>query len=583
MITQDRLSKLRRSFQPIMLLALVGLGVIAIATAWVRNTTPWGVTFIAGVLILPSIAIARLDPASLLTRHITSSTLMALVGLMVFVMAGTHLQIDMHMLFFAALAITAGWACWSSILVASSVIAAHHLALNVVYPLAVFPNGAEYTRVVLHAVVVLAEAGVLMLAARQLTLALSASEQAIQQAEESATVQRHVEQVAQQGRGFELFRQKSLADIVTRFREILGQIERSVQEEAASVARTAQLLNEISAQSLHQAGLAQTSASNTSEAVVAISTGAEELTASMAEIAMSADQARVRIANMSEAARISRREVEGLAGIADRIGTVVGLIKAVADQTNLLALNATIEAARAGEAGKGFAVVAAEVKALAGQTGRAADEIVVQIGAIQGAASQTVGSVQTIAGGIGEIEELAQAIAVAVRQQQAATAEVSQTIARVAQDSAQTRSSAAEVTAATRETQTHADLALSASQTLEGVARTLTRSVAAFAVDVTADLTERRKALRVRVDETVTASIHGRSRKVRVLDLSDQGACIAIEGGLTIGEQVMLEWTEGASINATVMWTSPAAVGLKLARSIEHPVLIQSRLSDMAA
>jgi methyl-accepting chemotaxis protein len=583
MITQERLSKLRRSFQPIMLLALVGLGVIAIATAWVRNTTPWGVTFIAGVLILPSIAIARLDPASLLTRHITSSTLMALVGLMVFVMAGTHLQIDMHMLFFAALAITAGWACWSSILVASSVIAAHHLALNVVYPLAVFPNGAEYTRVVLHAVVVLAEAGVLMLAARQLTLALSASEQAIQQAEESAAVQRHVEQVAQQGRGFELFRQKSLAHIVTRFREILGQIERSVQEEAASVARTAQLLNGISAQSLHQAGLAQTSASNTSEAVVAISTGAEELTASMAEIATSADQARVRIANMSEAARISRREVEGLAGIADRIGTVVGLIKAVADQTNLLALNATIEAARAGEAGKGFAVVAAEVKALAGQTGRAADEIVVQIGAIQGAASQTVGSVQTIAGGIGEIEELAQAIAVAVRQQQAATAEVSQTIARVAQDSAQTRASAAEVTAATRETQTHADLALSASQTLEGVARTLTRSVAAFAADVTADLTERRKALRVRVDETVTASIHGRSRKVRVLDLSDQGACIAIEGGLTIGEQVMLEWTEGASINATVMWTSPAAVGLKLARSIEHPVPIQSRLSDMAA
>jgi len=133
------------------------------------------------------------------------------------------------------------------------------------------------------------------------------------------------------------------------------------------------------------------------------------------------------------------------------------------------------------------------------------------------------------------------------------------------------------------ETQTHADLALSASQTLEGVARTLTRSVAAFAADVTADLIERRKDLRVRVDETVTASIHGRSRKVRVLDLSDQCACIANEGGLTIGEQVVLEWAEGASVNATVMWTSPAAVGLKLARSIEHPVLIQSRPSDVAA
>jgi hypothetical protein len=33
----------------------------------------------------------------------------------------------------------------------------HHLALNVLYPAAVFPNGAEYLRVVLHALVLVTE------------------------------------------------------------------------------------------------------------------------------------------------------------------------------------------------------------------------------------------------------------------------------------------------------------------------------------------------------------------------------------------------------------------------------------------
>lgn len=58
-----------------------------------------------------------------------------------------------------------------------------------------------------------------------------------------------------------------------------------------------------------------------------------------------------------------------------KINELTDTILSIANQTNLLALNAAIEAARAGEAGKGFAVVATEIRDLADNSKKNANDI----------------------------------------------------------------------------------------------------------------------------------------------------------------------------------------------------------------
>ncbi|PWR74234.1 methyl-accepting chemotaxis protein [Methanospirillum lacunae] len=75
--------------------------------------------------------------------------------------------------------------------------------------------------------------------------------------------------------------------------------------------------------------------------------------------------------------------VNGIKSKMDEIGKIVNLISDISSQTNLLALNAAIEAARAGDAGRGFAVVAAEVKSLAQESRRSAENIAEMISGLQ--------------------------------------------------------------------------------------------------------------------------------------------------------------------------------------------------------
>jgi methyl-accepting chemotaxis protein len=162
----------------------------------------------------------------------------------------------------------------------------------------------------------------------------------------------------------------------------------------------------------------------------------------------------------------AEKRAEGLAANTQQIGEIAGLIASIADQTNLLALNATIEAARAGEAGRGFAVVAQEVKALATQTGKATEEIDRQVTAIREASGQMIKSVHDITQTIANINGITTSIASAVEEQNASTAQISESLERASLGTEQVTAAVSEVPKAAAETGNVAER-------LDGLARDL--------------------------------------------------------------------------------------------------------------
>ena len=389
-----------------------------------------GADWLMPVMVVLAMAIAatlswRMSGNGLSTSLVVAVALMGGVSVFTFQLAGRPWQIDMHMYFFAALACLVAYCDYRPILAGTVAVAVHHLLLNFIIPAAIFPGGADFGRVVLHAGILLLEAGVLIALAHKLaqlfetTAHKTAEAEAARDAEARATTER-----SESERRAKQDRDAARRDLAAGFEGKIGRIVEAVAIAAAEMQRMSASMSSSNTETARQTAAVAAASMQASTNVGTVAAATEELTASINNIARQVTRSTEITGKAAEEARRTNSVVEGLAAGTQKIGEVVTLIQNIASQTNLLALNATIEAARAGEHGRGFAVVASEVKALANQTAKATEEISAQIQGIQAATNEAVTAIQAIGGTIAEIDKISSAIANAVDQQGAATRDI---------------------------------------------------------------------------------------------------------------------------------------------------------------
>lgn len=270
--------------------------------------------------------------------------------------------------------------------------------------------------------------------------------------------------------------QESLRSMLVSMAATAETVRTAAAELVASNLEVAEASKESSAQALMVAAATEEVSSNIRD----MASSAEEMNVSIRQIAHNANEAATVASQGVTFANSTAATVSELGRSSKQIGDFVKVITSIAEQTNLLALNATIEAARAGEAGKGFAVVAAEVKELARESARTAEEIAVLIETNQGQTTSAVSAISEISTIITTINDHQSAVATAMEEQTTTTNEISRSVGQAATSSVDVAKNMAVVASAVSSSAELMDRAIASVSELTRMATELHDRVAVF-------------------------------------------------------------------------------------------------------
>jgi methyl-accepting chemotaxis protein len=248
---------------------------------------------------------------------------------------------------------------------------------------------------------------------------------------------------------------REITGVVSSFSiELLATIEqqeRMTVQQSASVQETTVAIDRINAASAESARQAQNAAIGGKHALIRVEEGSKAVSQTFEEME-----------TLKEKVEAIASRSFSLNEQTNKISTISNLVSNLATETNMLALNAAVEAVRAGEHGKGFGVVASEIRKLADRSKQSTQNISTLIQDIEQAvnsmalaahegqtnvktgvkiAQNTAEVFTDIAGGMEQIVEHTQQIALTAQQQSLAIEQVMTAMNDLTHEAAETATS----------------------------------------------------------------------------------------------------------------------------------------------
>lgn len=485
-MTDLTLDSMRRTGMRLLAAMMAAMALASVIAAWFVNV-PNETLGVLAAIALPAWPIwlaltGRIDSTA---RMSVTMTIVAQPALMIFLFQGAAWQVDLHMIFFAALAATAVLCDWRALVAGAAVVAVHHLVLGMAVPEWVFLGGGGIGRILLHAVVLVAETVALaFLAAAMPALLAALGRETVQRAEvEAARARERAAQadelqtvVATLSSGLEALAQGDFshglrARLPTAYAALEGNFDAAIDGLRGLIGAVRQGTDaiqlgsgEIANASADLARRTETAAHNLETTNQAVTRMDQRMKATATAAEGLVTRADLAIATVQESRAVADAVVDAMSRVAASakgIDNVIEGVDKIAFQTRVLAMNAAVEAGRAGEAGRGFAVVADLVSALAmraeEEAKRARDQISVtqaEITEAVGAVEKVDGALSSISDNVGEVHQMLGAIAQDNRTQAAGIDQISRNIAEM-DNMTQKNAAMVEQTSATARNLTH--------------------------------------------------------------------------------------------------------------------------------